>query len=50
MIILVAFATFGGIGFGRSLATLLWMSLIFSAVMGDHAARAAVRRSSQSLG
>jgi hypothetical protein len=34
MIILVAFAAFGGIGFGRSLAALLWMSAILSAVMG----------------
>ena len=34
MIILVAFATFGSIGFGRSLAALLWMSIILSAVVG----------------
>jgi hypothetical protein len=34
VIILVAFAAFGGIGFGKSLAALLWMSIIFSAVMG----------------
>jgi hypothetical protein len=34
MIILVVFAAFAGIGFGRSLAALLWMSTIFSAVMG----------------
>jgi hypothetical protein len=40
MLVLVAFATFGGIGFGRSLAMLLWMSIIFSAVMG------AIRRES----
>jgi hypothetical protein len=32
--ILVAFATFGSIGFGRSLAALLWMSFILSAVIG----------------
>jgi hypothetical protein len=31
--ILVAFATFGSIGFGRSLAALLWMSFAFSAVI-----------------
>jgi len=40
MLVLVVFATFGGVGFGRSLATLLWMSIIFSAVMG------AIRRES----
>jgi uncharacterized ion transporter superfamily protein YfcC len=34
MIILVIFATLGGIGFGRSLAALLWMSTILSAVIG----------------
>jgi hypothetical protein len=33
LIILVIFATFGSIGFGRSLAALLWMSTILSAVM-----------------
>jgi hypothetical protein len=32
--VLMAFAAFGGIGFGRSLGALLWMSIIFSAVMG----------------
>ena len=32
--ILVIFAAFGSIGFGRSLAALLWMSIIFSAVVG----------------
>jgi hypothetical protein len=32
--ILVAFAAFGSIGFGRSLAALLWMSTILSAVIG----------------
>ena len=34
MIILVAFAALGGIGFGRSLAALLWMSIILCAVVG----------------
>jgi hypothetical protein len=34
MIILVIFASVGGLGFGRSLAALLWMSTIFSAVVG----------------
>ena len=34
MIILVVFATFGNIGFGRSFAALLWMSTILSAVIG----------------
>ena len=34
MVILVIFAAFGGIGFGRNLAALLWMSAIFSAVIG----------------
>jgi hypothetical protein len=33
-IVLVIFATFGSIGFGRSLAALLWMSTVLSAVMG----------------
>ncbi|NPU11426.1 hypothetical protein HL666_11710 [Bradyrhizobium sp. 83002] len=33
MAILVAFATFGGIGFGRSLAALLWMTTILCAVL-----------------
>jgi hypothetical protein len=33
-IILVVFAAFGSIGFGRSLAALLWMSIILSAVIG----------------
>ena len=31
LLILVIFAMFGGIGFGRSLAALLWMSTILSA-------------------
>jgi len=34
MTILVIFATFGSIGFGRSLAALLWMSIILCAVIG----------------
>jgi hypothetical protein len=34
MIILVSFAAFASIGFGRSLATLLWMAAIFSAIIG----------------
>ena len=34
MIILVVFASFGSLGFGRSLAALLWMSVIFSAAVG----------------
>jgi hypothetical protein len=34
MIILVAFSTFSGVGFARSLAALLWMSTVFSAVVG----------------
>jgi hypothetical protein len=34
MIVLVVFANFGDIGFGRSLAALLWMSSILSAIIG----------------
>ena len=34
MVILAGFAAFGSIGFGRSLATLLWMSIILCAVVG----------------
>jgi len=34
MIILVVFAAFASIGFGRSLVALLWMSTILSAVIG----------------
>ena len=34
IVILVIFASFSGIGFGRSIATLLWMSTIFSGVVG----------------
>jgi hypothetical protein len=32
--ILVGFASFGGIGFGRSLAALLWMTIVLSVVVG----------------
>jgi hypothetical protein len=32
--ILVAFAAFASIGFGRSLAALLWMSIVLCAVIG----------------
>ena len=32
--ILAIFAAFGGIGFGRSLTALLWMSIILCAVIG----------------
>lgn len=34
IIILTSFAAFGSIGFGRSLAALLWMAAIISAVAG----------------
>ena len=34
MVILVIFAVFASIGFGRSLVALLWMSTILSAVIG----------------
>jgi hypothetical protein len=33
MTILVIFATFGSIGFGKSLAALLWMSTVLGAVI-----------------
>jgi hypothetical protein len=33
-IILLVFAAFGAIGFGASLAALLWMSIVLSAVIG----------------
>ena len=33
MVILVVFATFGSVGFDRSLTALLWMSTILSAVL-----------------
>jgi hypothetical protein len=42
--ILLAFAAFSGIGFGRNLGALLWMSIIFSAAMG------AIRRESPFAG
>jgi hypothetical protein len=32
--LLTAFAAFGSIGFGRSLAALLWMSIVLCAVAG----------------
>jgi hypothetical protein len=34
MTILAVLASFGSIGFGRSLAALLWMSAVLSAVIG----------------
>jgi hypothetical protein len=34
LIILAAFATFSSIGFARSLAALLWMTIVLSAVVG----------------
>jgi uncharacterized membrane protein len=34
IIILVIFATLGSIGFARSLATLLWMSIVLCVVVG----------------
>jgi hypothetical protein len=34
IIVLVLFAAFSGVGFGRSFAALLWMTAIFSAVVG----------------
>ena len=34
MAVLVAFAAFGSVGFGRSLVALLWMAAILSAVVG----------------
>jgi hypothetical protein len=34
LMILAAFAAFSGVGFGRSFAALLWMTTIFSAVVG----------------
>jgi len=34
LVILACFAAFGSIGFARSLATLLWMSIILCAVVG----------------
>jgi len=34
MAILMAFAVFGSVGFGRSLVALLWMAAILSAIVG----------------
>jgi hypothetical protein len=34
LVILAGFAAFGAIGFGRSLAALLWMSIVLCAVIG----------------
>ena len=34
MVILLVFAAFGSVGFGRSLAALLWMSIVLSAFIG----------------
>jgi hypothetical protein len=34
LVVLTAFAAFGGIGFGRSLVALLWMSTLLSAIVG----------------
>ena len=34
LVVLGTFAAFGGIGFGKSLAALLWMSIMLSAVVG----------------
>jgi hypothetical protein len=34
MAILVVFASFGSVGFARSLAALLWMTIVLSAVVG----------------
>jgi hypothetical protein len=34
LVILAGFAAFGGIGFGKSLAALLWMSVILCTVVG----------------
>jgi hypothetical protein len=34
MIVLAAFAAFGGAGFGMSMAALLWMSTMLSAIVG----------------
>ena len=33
-LLLIAFAAFSSVGFGRSLAALLWMSIILCAVVG----------------
>jgi len=34
LVVLIAFAAFGSIGFGQSLVTLLWMSTLLCAVVG----------------
>jgi hypothetical protein len=34
VVLLAAFAAFGSVGFGRSLAVLLWMSIILCALAG----------------
>ncbi|WP_298242481.1 hypothetical protein [uncultured Bradyrhizobium sp.] len=34
VVLLVVFAAFGSVGFGRSLAVLLWMSIILCALAG----------------
>ncbi len=34
LFILIMFASFGSVGFARSFATLLWMSIVLSAVVG----------------
>ena len=47
--ILVIFAAFAGIGFGRSLAALLWMSIVLCAVIGTVSA-SPVWHGPQSLG
>jgi hypothetical protein len=49
VVLLAAFAAFGSVGFGRSLAALLWMSIILLCGRRSQA-RAAVCRSPQSLG
>jgi len=50
MAILVVFAAFGSIGFGRSLAALLWMSIILCTVIGMTKREPPVWHGSQSLG
>ena len=50
LLVLVVFAMFGSIGFGRSLAALLWMSTILSAVVAVIRQEPSARRHAQSLG
>jgi hypothetical protein len=50
MTILVVFAAFGGIGFGRSLAALPWMSIILCTVIGMMKREPPFWHGSQSLG